>query len=208
MESKKIILIGYSGHAFVVHSIFASTNKKVWAYCDAALKESNPFSLQYLGAENQENVQFYFLENDFFISIGDNNTRAKVYESLAQKNFYPVNAIHSSAIICPTVNISENGVMICAGVIINPLSKIGKGVICNTGSIIEHDCVVENFAHIAPGAVLCGNVSIGANSFIGAGTVVKQGITIGRNVIVGAGSVVVKNIPDNATVYGNPAKLK
>jgi acetyltransferase-like isoleucine patch superfamily enzyme len=33
------------------------------------------------------------------------------------------------------------------------------------------------------------------------------GITIGKNAIVGAGSVVTKDIPANAVVAGNPAKV-
>jgi sugar O-acyltransferase (sialic acid O-acetyltransferase NeuD family) len=208
MEDSKIILIGYSGHAYVAHSIFTSAGKEVYAYCDSAIKENNPFNLEYLGEENSEKGILALSESNFFIAIGDNQTRRRVYENLAAKNNFPINAIHTSAIICASTTIGKNGVMIGAAVIINPLSKIGNGAICNTGCIIEHDCIVGDFAHIAPGAILCGNVTIGENSFIGAGSVVKQGVTIAKNVIVGAGSVVVKNIPDNATAYGNPAQLK
>jgi sugar O-acyltransferase (sialic acid O-acetyltransferase NeuD family) len=204
----KVILIGYSGHAYVVHSILTSAGKNVFGYCDNEAKENNPFNLEYLGDENSENTFLTLSKNAFFIAIGDNQTRRKVYESLATKNNFPTNAIHASAIVCSSAAIGKYGVMVSAGAIINPLTKIGNGVICNTGCIIEHDCVIGDFAHIAPGAVLCGNVSIGENSFIGAGTVVKQGITIGNNVIVGAGSVVIKDIPDNAIAYGNPAQLK
>jgi acetyltransferase-like isoleucine patch superfamily enzyme len=32
-------------------------------------------------------------------------------------------------------------------------------------------------------------------------------VTVGENAIVGAGSVVTKDVPDNAVVAGNPAKL-
>lgn len=35
----------------------------------------------------------------------------------------------------------------------------------------------------------------------------RNGITIGENAIVGMGSVVTKDVPDNAVVYGNPAKV-
>lgn len=42
---------------------------------------------------------------------------------------------------------------------------------------------------------------------IGANVTVLPGITIGENAMVGAGSVVTKNIPDNAVVVGNPAKI-
>lgn len=39
-----------------------------------------------------------------------------------------------------------------------------------------------------------------------AGAIVIGGITIGNNVTIGAGSVVTKDIPDNMTVVGNPAR--
>ena len=32
-------------------------------------------------------------------------------------------------------------------------------------------------------------------------------ITVGNNVVVGAGSVVTKNVPDNCTIVGNPARI-
>jgi maltose O-acetyltransferase len=44
-------------------------------------------------------------------------------------------------------------------------------------------------------------VRIGSNSTI-------LPVNIGNNVIIGAGSVVTKDIPDNVTVYGNPARIK
>src|SRR4030095_14775337 len=42
---------------------------------------------------------------------------------------------------------------------------------------------------------------------IGSGSVILCGVTIGENAIVGAGSVVTKDIPANAVVYGNPARI-
>lgn len=50
--------------------------------------------------------------------------------------------------------------------------------------------------------MLCGNVSVGNNSFIGANSTVIQGVSVGNNVIVGASSVVLKSIQDNVTAYG------
>ena len=48
---------------------------------------------------------------------------------------------------------------------------------------------------------------LGNNVYIGAGAKIIGGITIGNNVKIGAGSVVVKNVPDNCTVVGNPARI-
>ena len=129
-----------------------------------------------------------------------------IYINLQEKKLTPANAIHPAAIIDASASIAEQGVMIAANAVINPLATIGTGAICNTGCIIEHECVVGEFAHIGPGAVLCGNVKIGSGTFVGANAVIKQGITVGKNAMIGAGAVVVKNVPDNVTVVGVPAK--
>ena len=42
---------------------------------------------------------------------------------------------------------------------------------------------------------------------IGSGSTVLSNVTIGENAIVGAGSVVTKDVPANAIVAGNPAKV-
>jgi len=42
---------------------------------------------------------------------------------------------------------------------------------------------------------------------IGSGSTILSRLTIGENAIVGAGSVVVKDVPANAIVAGNPAKV-
>lgn len=201
-----MILIGYSGHAFVVYNILNTMGRVVTGYCDNNEKEFNPFNLSYLGSEKSETALNLLNTDDFFISVGDNNIRKNIFDYLASKQRLPINAIHPSAIISEDSHLFSNGVMVSAGVIINPLSKIANGVICNTGSIIEHECEIGQFSHIGPGAILCGNTHIGEKTFVGAGTVVRQGITIGNNVIIGAGSVVVKNIADNSTVMGCPAK--
>ena len=49
-------------------------------------------------------------------------------------------------------------------------------------------------------------VRIGADAWIGGGAIVLPGVTIGDGAIVGAGSVVVRDVPDGATVAGNPAR--
>jgi len=42
---------------------------------------------------------------------------------------------------------------------------------------------------------------------IGSGATVLANLVIGENALVGAGSMVTRDVPDNAIVAGNPAKL-
>lgn len=50
-------------------------------------------------------------------------------------------------------------------------------------------------------------VTIGHNVWIGGRAVINPGVTIGDNAVVASGSVVVKNVPANAVVGGNPARI-
>lgn len=204
----KIVIIGYSGHAFVVNDIFKSSGRQVAGYCDHFQVKNNPHKLQYFGTEDSIAGLKELKANDWFISIGNNKIRKEIFEKLTRTYHLqnPVNAIHRATCIGSMVKIGC-AVMVGPNVIVNVQSKIGNGVILNSGAIVEHECQIGNFAHIAPGAVLAGNVKVGEQSFIGANSVIKQGVSIGNNVTVGAGSVVIRNIPDGHTVAGNPTRI-
>ena len=205
---QKICLAGYSGHGYVVAEIANLLRYDLRAYIDVEEKKYNPFKLQYLGRE--ESIDTGFLKKEdirIVLGIGDNRLRKKVFNFFLEKHILSETLLHPKSVISSLTYIAE-GTIVMASAVINPFVKIGKGVICNSGCIIEHECFIEDFVHIAPGAVLVGNVKVGHNSFIGANSFIKQGLFIGNNVIIGAGSVVINNIPDDSIVYGNPAKLK
>lgn len=136
------------------------------------------------------------------IAIGDNAVRKKVV-STTRHTF--TNAIHSSCIISKQVHLGE-GNMILHGAIVQAQTKIGNHVIVNTAVSVDHDCVLEDYVHVAPRAVLCGRVHVGEGTLVGAGSVILPGIRIGAWAIVGAGAVVTKDVPDGAMVVGNPAR--
>ena len=203
--AKPVVIIGYSGHAHTGVDILTACGYTVTAYCDNEAKEQNPFNLTYLGPEMS--VLDQLKDYDYFIGVGNNNLlRRKIYEAVSPILGKPVNAIHPSAVISPSVKLSH-GHFISANVSINAVTQLGKTAVCNTGSVIEHGCIIGDFTFIAPGAVLCGDVTVGENTFVGANSVVKQGVLIGKNVIIGAGTVIIKDVPDNAKVVGNPARI-
>ena len=76
----------------------------------------------------------------------------------------------------------------------------------NTGAIIEHDNIIENYVHVSPNATLCGTVKIGECTHIGANATVKNNTEICNKCIIGAGALVVKNINESGTYVGVPVK--
>jgi sugar O-acyltransferase (sialic acid O-acetyltransferase NeuD family) len=206
VSDNKVILIGYSGHGFVVADTAIENQLNLIGYADITEVQNNPFQLNYLGNE-KENI--FFEKNkdvNFLIGIGDNKIREEIYNLILENNREVCTSISHSAIISKTAYIG-NGTFVNKNVSINAFAKIGNNVILNTACIIEHDCKIGDSSHIAPGAVLAGNVIIGERTFVGANSVVKQGVIIGKDVIIGAGSVVINNIPDGKKIVGNPSRI-
>lgn len=144
-----------------------------------------------------------------FITVGmakAGGARQKICDMLHRYGFALETVIDLSACISKRCEIAD-GVFVGKSAVINAGARIGCCAIINTGAIIEHDCVIEKFSHIAPGCVLSGAVTIGENSHIGTGTSIKNGVHIGKNVTIGVGSAVVSDIPDNAVAYGVPCRV-
>jgi len=199
---KGLVIVGYSGHAFVCIDAWISAGGKVVAYCEQDMKQKNPYDLDYLGNESIDLIK----DRLWFVGIGNSKIRKTIVDRLVEQGAdMPSSILHTTAVISPSSKIGS-GVLIAAGSVINPLVNIEDGCIVNTSASIDHECLIGAYSHIAPNATLCGNVSVGTHSFVGAGSVIREGVEIGNNVIIGAGAVVVKNVPSNTTVVGNPIR--
>jgi acetyltransferase-like isoleucine patch superfamily enzyme len=55
--------------------------------------------------------------------------------------------------------------------------------------------------------IIQGKSIIGKNVFIGMNSLLVKPVSIGDNAVIGAGSVVTRDVPSNAIVAGNPAKI-
>jgi len=208
---KNLVLIGGGNQAHYTIDIIEKENKyKIIGIIDSVHNiGTDRFGYKIIG--RQENLIELIKEYNIdvgIISIGDNWSRYHVYNKIVEQvpNFEFANAIHPSVIIGNNVKLGI-GVVAMAGVIFNPKSTIGDFTFFATGSQIEHDCVIENFASISAGSVTGGYVKLGKFSAITLGVTVIDRIEIGENTVVGSGSLVVKSLPDNVLAYGNPVKI-
>jgi acetyltransferase-like isoleucine patch superfamily enzyme len=94
---------------------------------------------------------------------------------------------------------------ICEGVEIEDNVFIGHGVTFINDSYPRATTADGELQTEADWKVEITRVRKGAS--IGSGSTILSNITIGENAIVGAGSVVTKDVPPNAIVAGNPAKV-
>ena len=205
MSGKEIILIGYSGHGFVVAEAAISINMNLKYYSEKEKVINNPYDLSYIGFENEENFVGWTKNVAFILGIGDNQLRHKIAKQVCFKEKEMPNVIHNEASLSKSIQIGK-GNFIARNVSVNPFVTIKNFCILNTGCIIEHECFIEESSHIGPGAVLAGNVKIGQRTFVGANSIIKQGVTIGNDVVIGAGAVVLNDILDGKKVVGNPAR--
>jgi len=60
--------------------------------------------------------------------------------------------------------------------------------------------------HVAVGSHLCGTVSVGDETWIGAGATVSNNISICSEVMIGAGAVIVKDVKESGIYVGCPSK--
>ena len=141
----------------------------------------------------------------FIIAIGNNRIRSQCFGRALAGDLLPAALIHATAIISPTARIGR-GTVVMAGAIVNAGTVIDENCIINSGAIIEHDCRIQPHAHISPGVVLGGGVSVGRLAHIGIGAIVLPGATVGEESIVGAGAVVLREAPAHCTSVGVPAK--
>ena len=85
-------------------------------------------------------------------------------------------------------------------------TRISKGAKIDHYCHIGHNTFVGENTIITAQVVLCGGSKINKHTWLGVGSLIKDSVVVGNNVVLGMGSVVTKNIPDNETWAGVPAR--
>lgn len=209
---RKILLVGGGGHCkSVIDSLIATNN----AYDEVGIidvKEkvgTSIMDIEIIGTDDElellhkKGYQYAFVTLG---SVGNPSARLKIYNKLKKIGFSIPTIIDGTSIIANDVIVGE-GSYVGKRAVVNAGTRIGSCTIVNTAAVIEHDCFVGDFVHVAPGSVICGGTNIHKYSHIGANATIIQGITVGTNTIIGAGSTIIRDVDDYNTIVGSPGRV-
>ena len=203
------MVVGGGGHAKVVISIVSKLKHlRILGYTD--LKDQGAvLGVPYLGCDRE------------LVALSAERKKLTAVLALGQVGLGKARyecwtRLHSPAlsfplIISPAAIVNEGasggeGAVVMDGAVINTGAIIGRGAIVNTNSTIEHDVVLADWVHVAPGATISGGVTVGQFSMIGAGATVIEGIKISADCVIGAGATVVSDLEEPGVYVGCPAR--
>ena len=207
---QELVIWGASGHALVVADAVRSGREyEIAGFIDDVHPERRGEDFcgaMILGGREQLDVLPPQGVNKLILGIGDCRARLELSEFACVKGFQLATVIHRRAFVATEASVGC-GTVILAGAIVNSATRIGENVIVNTSASVDHECLIEDGAHLGPGVHLGGRVFVGRATWVGIGATVKDRVRIGAGTVVGAGAVVVDDIPDGVLAYGVPARV-
>jgi acetyltransferase EpsM len=168
MES--CLIYGTGGHAKVLEELAIANGYTVAAFFDDHMDENASFRNIPVKRYNTDVYNSY----PVLIGIGNNKTRKEIAARLSHRYCFMKDP---SVVAGGSVSIGVGSVLL-PGVVMQADCKIGEHCIINIGSAIDHEVIVENFAHIGPMCYIGGAAYIGEGVTIGAGSIIMRNVRI------------------------------
>lgn len=206
---EEIVVIGGGGHAKVVITILQKLNRfNILGYTD--LKSNGVLlNIPYLGGDGQlAALDVHPKKLNAVLALGQvglGKARFELWKRLRTLGLSFPLIVSPNAIVNEGVSADEVAVVM-DGAVINVGSTIGRGTIVNTNSTVEHDVVLADWVHVAPGATISGGVTVGRFSMIGVGATIIEGRKIAPECVIGAGATVVDDLTEPGVYVGCPAR--
>jgi sugar O-acyltransferase (sialic acid O-acetyltransferase NeuD family) len=209
MSNKKLAIIGAGDLGELIAYHAPSCGYTVVGYFDDT-KEIGAFvnGVSVLGGLN--NVADVFSQGVFthiMVGIGYKHfeLRKNIFDDLVSQQVPLATLVHPSCIIMPDVEIGK-GSFLLPGCVLDKGVVLQENVLLNTSVVIAHDTIIGAHSFLAPRVALAGFITIEACCMIGTNATIIDNIHIQSEIIVGAGAVVVRDLKEQGTYVGVPAK--
>ena len=204
-----MVVIGAGGHAKEIYDLLVKNKDLNGLYFFDSLSKDLPdllFDKHPLIRSFEELEKQFKIDSRFVLGMGNPAVRKKLTDKCVSIGGELTSIISNTATIGTYKVTLHKGLNIMHGVVITNEVIIGEGTLINANATIHHDCIIGQYCEISPSASITGNVKIGDFCSIGTGAVILPKVKIGNHVTVGAGAVVTKDIGENQTYIGVPAK--
>lgn len=201
-SAPSVVILGLeSRYGFEVIDLLAAAGVEIAASMASAHDSECAGSFpQAVGPEHSPDAEFVVP----LLTPGRRKLRAVEGVALGMRPSPPI--VHPTAVVSPSARIAPGG-------LIGPVAVIGSNVVCgeffmaNRVASAGHDCVFGDFCTIGPASSICGGCVLEDGVYVGAGAVLLPKVRIGRNAVIAAGAVVTRDVPSQAMVAGNPARV-
>lgn len=213
MKTKKIIIVGDSAFAEIVHEYFdADSDYEVVGFSVERdfLKREDMRGLPIVPFEELE-TRFDPATHEVYVATVYtqlNRLRARLAAAAKAKGYRLASYVSSRAFVWRNVELGEH-CFIFEDNTVQPFVKIGNNVVLWSGNHIGHHSVIRDNCFIASHVVISGFCDIGENSFIGVNATLANNVTIGKDNWIGPNIAIMKNTEAGAlykTEQPEPAK--
>ncbi len=140
------------------------------------------------------------------VCLGSTSVRRRVVFDLSRSS-----NVHFAALIHPRSTVSRrskvgDGSVVFAGAVIDTHTRISEHVLVGRNASLGHDLDIGDYVNLFPSVSLSGHSFVGEGCEIGTNATVIPGVRVGAWSVVGAGAVVARDLEDNVTAVGMPAK--
>lgn len=203
MTADHAYVVGAGGHAKVVVATLQAAGYDVRGLfdSDASLHGTEVLGTPVLGSDDDPRLE----GAPAVVAIGSNRVRRMVAQKLEGRVEW-VTPVHPSAVVHPSVTLGP-GTVVFAKAVLQPEVVVGAHAIINTGATVDHDGVLGDYVHVAPGTHLAGAVCLDEGAFLGVGGSAIPGVRVGAWTTVGAGGTVTADLPPGCVAVGTPARV-